>query len=203
MFEFDFEKKENYKGIEKDIKDYNAKDNLPIIAKIGLSSFLGSVLALCLINMYNITNLFVISGSIILFSVVSGNVIELTKKFINDYKKNNAIINLDTISDSCKKNNILVDAENISESIIIKQSNRELNVFNDDGKIDNKEVIVDDNYYLFLDNSNNINGILERIITENKNDEKENSNLYYLLEEDDIKSLENRTKLVKKLVKKR
>lgn len=203
MFEFNFEKKENYKGIEKDIKDYNTKDNLPIIAKIGLSSLLGSVLALCLINMYNITNLFVISGSIILFSVVSGSTIELTKKFINDYKKNNAIINLDTISDSCKKNNILVDAENISESIIIKQSNRELNVFNDDGKIDNNEVIVDDNYYLFLDNSNNLNGILERKITENKNGEKENSNLYYLLEEDDIKSLENRTKLVKKLVKKR
>lgn len=202
MFEFNFDNKENYKGLEKDIKNYNKKDNIPSILKLGLSSILGSALSIYLLNMYNITNLFIMFGSIVSSSLVFGTIIELTNKLVNKYKKSNAKNNMNVIIDSCKKNNIITNCESVSKSVIIKQSNKKIEEVSDDGVLSLKEDNTYDNYYLFLDNNENLNGILERKTLTKNNDEVMDNTSYYILENEDISLLEDRTKLVKKLVKK-
>lgn len=204
MYEFKFDNQENYNGIEKDIKNYNIKNNTPTIAKIAISSVFGAILAsvATLLNTSGINPIISISAGVITGAVLSSTIIELTTKAINTSKKNKAKSHLELIANSCEKNNIKTNSNNLSESIIIKQTNKELKETTDEGKITSKELVINDNYYLFLDNNEELCGILERNTVTKNNEESFDNTSYYLLENNDINKLENRVVKVKKLTKK-
>ena len=135
-------------------------------------------------------------------SVISALALESIIKLVNNTKRNKAKKNLDTIVNSCRKNNLLTSSNNLSESIIIKQSNKESKIVTDEDITTSKESIVNDNYYLFLDSNEQLSGILERKSSNSNNDETFDETSYYILENKDIKPLENRVLQVKKLVRK-
>ena len=198
MFEFKFDNQENYGGIEQDIKSYNHKDNIPFIGKVGIVSVFGGTLAslATTLNTSGIDPSISIATGAVLGSVISAVALESIIKLTNNTKRNKAKKNLDIIANSCRKNSLLTNSNNLSESIIIKQSNKESKVVTDE------DSIVSDNYYLFLDNNEQLSGILERKSSNSNNDETFDETSYYILENEDIKPLENRVLQVKKLVRK-
>ena len=204
MFEFKFDNQENYGGIEQDIKSYNHKDNIPFIGKVGIVSVFGGTLAslATTLNTSGIDPSISIATGAVLGSVISALALESIIKLTNNTKRNKAKKNLDVIANSCRKNSLLTNSNNLSESIIIKQSNKESKVVTDEDITTSKESIVSDNYYLFLDNNEQLSGILERKSSNSNNDETFDETSYYILENEDIKPLENRVLQVKKLVRK-
>ena len=204
MFEFKFDNQENYKGMEQDIKSYNKKDNIPFIGKVGIVSAFGGTFAILAttLNTSGIDPSISIATGAIMGSVISALALESIIKLVNNTKRNKAKKNLDTIVNSCRKNNLLTNSNNLSESIIIKQSNKESKIVTDEDITTSKESIVNDNYYLFLDSNEQLSGILERKSSNSNNDETFDETSYYILENKDIKPLENRVLQVKKLVRK-
>lgn len=204
MFEFKFDNQENYKGMEQDIKSYNKKDNIHFIGKVGIVSAFGGTFATLAttLNTSGIDPSISIATGAIMGSVISALALESIIKLVNNTKRNKAKKNLDTIVNSCRKNNLLTNSNNLSESIIIKQSNKESKIVTDEDITTSKESIVNDNYYLFLDSNEQLSGILERKSSNSNNDETFDETSYYILENEDIKPLENRVLQVKKLVRK-
>ena len=204
MFEFKFDNQENYKGMEQDIKSYNKKDNIPFIGKVGIVSAFGGTFATLAttLNTSGIDPSISIATGAIMGSVISALALESIIKLVNNTKRNKAKKNLDTIVNSCRKDNLLTNSNNLSESIIIKQSNKESKIVTDEDITTSKESIVNDNYYLFLDSNEQLSGILERKSSNSNNDETFDETSYYILENEDIKPLENRVLQVKKLVRK-
>lgn len=204
MFEFKFDNQENSKGIEQDIKSYNKKDNMHFISKVGIVSVFGGVFATLAttLNTSGINPSISIASGAILGSIVSALALESIIKLTNSYKRNKAKKNLEIIANNCRKNNLLTNSINLSESIIIKKSNKESKIVTDEDITTSKELIVNDSYYLFLDNKEQLSGILERKSSNSNNNETFEETSYYILENEDIKPLENRLLQVKKLVRK-
>lgn len=204
MFDFKFDNEENYNGLEKNIKNYNVKDNVPFMSKVGACSVFGATLGTLAttLNTSGINPAISIATGVIAGTVLSGAIFELTTKLVNTSKKNKAKNNLDLIVEGCKKYDIETNTNNLSESIIIKQSNKEMKEVVDEGKVNSKESIVNDSYYLFLDNNEEMCGILERQTINRDNDETFDNTNYYILEDEDIKPLEKRITSVKKLIRK-
>lgn len=204
MFDFKFDNEENYNGLEKNIKNYNVKDNVPFMSKVGACSVFGATLGTLAttLNTSGINPAISIATGVIAGTVLSGAIFELTTKLVNTSKKNKAKNNLDLIVEGCKKYDIETNTNNLSESIIIKQSNKEMKEVVDEGKVNSKESIVNDSYYLFLDNNEEVCGILERQTINRDNDETFDNTNYYILEDEDIKPLEKRITPVKKLIRK-
>lgn len=204
MFEFKFDNQENYKGLEKDIQNYNRKDSIPYISKIGVSSVFGAALGTLAttLNTSSIDPAISIATGVVVGTILSGTLFEAITKLVEKSKKNKAKNSLEIIADSCEKNNVKTNSDNLAKSIIIKQSSKEVKEVTDEGEVNSKESIVNDNYYLFLNNNEELCGILERETINKNNDETFNDINYYILENNDIKQLEDRVVQVKKLVRK-
>lgn len=204
MFEFKFDNQENYKGIEKDIQNYNKKDNIPFISKVGVCSVFGATLGALAttLNTSGINPAFSIATGVVAGTILSGTLFELVTKMVNTSKRNKAKNNLELIVNGCEKNDVKTNTDNLSESIIIKQSNKEMKEVIDEGKVNSSESIINDNYYLFLNENEELCGILERQTINKNNDETFDNTCYYILEDTDIEPLEKRITPVKKLIRK-
>lgn len=204
MFEFKFDNQENYKGLERDIQNYNKENSIPYISKIGVSSVFGAALGTLAttLNTSNIDPAISITTGVIVGTILSGTLFEAITKLIEKSKKNKAKVNLEIITDSCQKNNVKTNSDSLAKSIIIKQSSKEAKEVIDEGEVNSKETIINDKYYLFLNNTEELCGILERETINKNNEETFNDINYYILENNDIKQLEDRVVQVKKLVRK-
>lgn len=204
MFEFKFDNQENYKGIEKNIQNYNKKDNIPFISKVGVCSVFGATLGALAttLNTSGINPAISIATGVVAGTILSGTLFELVTKMINTSKRNKAKNNLELIVNGCEKNDVKTNTDNLSESIIIKQSNKEMKEVIDEGKVNSRESIINDNYYLFLNENEELCGILERQTINKNNDETFDNTCYYILEDTDIELLEKRITPVKKLIRK-
>lgn len=204
MFEFKFDNQENYKGIEKDIQNYNKKDNIPFISKVGVCSVFGATLGALAttLNTSGINPAISIATGVVAGTILSGTLFELVTKMVNTSKRNKAKNNLELIVNGCEKNDVKTNTDNLSESIIIKQSNKEMKEVIDEGEVNSRESIINDNYYLFLNENEELCGILERQTINKNNDETFDNTCYYILEDTDIKPLEKRITPVKKLIRK-
>lgn len=204
MFEFKFDNQENYKGIEKDIQNYNKKDNIPFISKVGVCSVFGATLGALAttLNTSGINPAISIATGVVAGTILSGTLFELVTKMVNTSKRNKAKNNLELIVNGCEKNDVKTNTDNLSESIIIKQSNKEMKEVIDEGKVNSSESIINDNYYLFLNENEELCGILERQTINKNNDETFDNTCYYILEDTDIEPLEKRITPVKKLIRK-
>lgn len=204
MFEFKFDNQENYKGIEKDIQNYNKKDNIPFISKVGVCSVFGATLGALAttLNTSGINPAISIATGVVVGTILSGTLFELVIKMVNTSKRNKAKNNLELIVNGCEKNDVKTNTDNLSESIIIKQSNKEMKEVIDEGKVNSSESIINDNYYLFLNENEELCGILERQTINKNNDETFDNTCYYILEDTDIEPLEKRITPVKKLIRK-
>lgn len=204
MFEFKFDNQENYKGIEKDIQNYNKKDNIPFISKVGVCSVFGATLGALAttLNTSGINPAISIATGVVAGTILSGTLFELVTKMVNTSKRNKAKNNLEVIVNGCEKNDVKTNTDNLSESIIIKQSNKEMKEVIDEGEVNSRESIINDNYYLFLNENEELCGILERQTINKNNDETFDNTCYYILEDTDIEPLEKRVTPVKKLIRK-
>ena len=204
MFEFKFDNQENYKGIEKDIQNYNKKDNIPFISKVGVCSVFGATLGALAttLNTSGINPAISIATGVVAGTVLSGTLFELVTKMVNISKRNKAKNNLELIVNGCEKNDVKTNTDNLSESIIIKQSNKEMKEVIDEGEVNSRESIINDNYYLFLNENEELCGILERQTINKNNNETFDNTCYYILEDTDIEPLEKRITPVKKLIRK-
>ena len=204
MFEFKFDNQENYKGIEKDIQNYNKKDNIPFISKVGVCSVFGATLGTLAttLNTSGINPAISIATGVVAGTILSGTLFELVTKMVNTSKRNKAKNNLEVIVNGCEKNDVKTNTDNLSESIIIKQSNKEMKEVIDEGEVNSRESIINDNYYLFLNENEELCGILERQTINKNNDETFDNTCYYILEDTDIEPLEKRITPVKKLIRK-
>lgn len=204
MFEFKFDNQENYKGIEKDIQNYNKKDNIPFISKVGVCSVFGATLGALAttLNTSGINPAISIATGVVAGTILSGTLFELVTKMVNTSKRNKAKNNLELIVNGCEKNDVKTNTDNLSESIIIKQSNKEMKEVIDEGEVNSRESIINDNYYLFLNENEELCGILERQTINKNNDETFDNTCYYILEDTDIEPLEKRITPVKKLIRK-
>lgn len=204
MFEFKFDNQENYKGIEKDIQNYNKKDNIPFISKVGVCSVFGATLGTLAttLNTSGINSAISIATGVVAGTVLSGTLFELVTKMVNISKRNKAKNNLELIVNGCEKNDVKTNTDNLSESIIIKQSNKEMKEVIDEGEVNSRESIINDNYYLFLNENEELCGILERQTINKNNNETFDNTCYYILEDTDIEPLEKRITPVKKLIRK-
>lgn len=204
MFEFKFDNQENYKGIEKNIQNYNKKDNIPFISKVGVCSVFGATLGALAttLNTSGINPAISIATGVVAGTILSGTLFELVTKMVNTSKRNKAKNNLEVIVNGCEKNDVKTNTDNLSESIIIKQSNKEMKEVIDEGEVNSRESIINDNYYLFLNENEELCGILERQTINKNNDETFDNTCYYILEDTDIDPLEKRITPVKKLIRK-
>lgn len=124
-------------------------------------------------------------------------------EFIYVSKNTKSMNKLKKIVKCLSYNNINTNTNELSNSVIIKKEAKTIKEVTDDGKYETIEDTTEDKYYLYLDNNSNIQGILEH-----KNTTVENFDLtdedvkYYILEQKELKELENKVTKVKKLVKK-
>ena len=91
--------------------------------------------------------------------------------------------------------------DNIKESVIIKNHTRNIQESNYDGRLYKDVETQNDKFYLYLDSSDNMQGILETEIIHQGNDNTTRDKNYYLLEEKELNELSGSVSKVKRLVK--
>lgn len=198
MFEINLERK---KSIKKDIENKNYENRKMKNHNIIMTGILIYCIAAFLIahKTGNFNLLFatpIVSGGSVIYLYL-----DTITSFAREAKAHNNIIKL---SKELQKNNVKTSAYALSNSVIINQTSKVIKEKTDEDINYTDTEKINDTYYLFLDNDSKIQGLLERK-THTKSSNKEipnvNETKYYILEQNEIETLENRVSPVKKLVK--
>ena len=201
MYEVNFDENTN---IEKDIKTIKKERKqfsyikvllaiLVIVISVPLYLKLVSTATILAKGLFLLVNFIVEAGLLITFDEIS--------EYITNVKKNKARNNLKEITKVLSQNKINTNTKELENSVILNNNKKTtIEVSEDEDEIINIEEIID-KYYLFLDKDSNIQGILQREITTIDNESDDIDNKYYILEEQDIKTLEHKVTKVKKLVR--
>lgn len=195
MFEIKFNNKRN---IKKDIKVNKSEKNINK----------KHTLIMTLILIYTIVGFFVakkVNTFLILESVplvcLLGIAYNGIDSLITYIKSERGFKNTCNLVDDLEKLNIKTTANNLLNSVIIEQSKTTIKETQDEEEITEEIKRINDTYYLFLDNDYDIQGLLERDTIISTNDEKTKEKKYFVLEKEEINTLEDRVSKVKKLVK--
>lgn len=201
MYEVKFDENTN---IEKDIKTIKKERKqfsyikvllaiLVIVISVPLYLKLVSTATILAKGLFLLVNFIVEAGLLITFDEIS--------EYITNVKKNKARNNLKEITKVLSQNKINTNTKELENSVILNNNKKTtIEVSEDEDEIINIEEIID-KYYLFLDKDSNIQGILQREIATIDNESDDIDNKYYILEEQDIKTLEHKVTKVKKLVR--
>lgn len=127
--------------------------------------------------------------------------VEMFSEIINKIKDNNSRNNLKKVVDKLENNEICTNTNELVNSVIFKSEEKVVVEKKSDNVKCNCEQEVVDKYYLFLDNSSQLQGVLERNNYKTVNNQKSSCTNYYILEESDIKEFESKVTKVKKLVR--
>jgi len=210
MYEVKFNKEPNIKkDIETNIKTRKKlifKNFLLQIAIMFVGTSIGGVIASIIMTkplsfMIIVSNSLFLSGCYLITSVLY-TVVDMIVNYCSKTKANH---DLEDVVITLAENNINTNVNRLTNSIVLENSTKRTKETVNDGVKLSEEKELNETYYWFLDNNSNICGLLEQNNNHTINNDTESDTKFYLLEDEDISSLNPplSIRVTKKLVRKR
>lgn len=198
MYDIEFE---NIKNLDKTIKEVNTKDanNKTLTENIVLfastSAVIGSVLTFAYTAIPPVTSIAIGLGTGFT-SVICSNTYTIIKNAVVNSKRQKAREVLNKVNDTLENNGIYTDEYSIAQGLVFKHTNKTTEEQTNEEGTKTKAEKVNENYYLFLTDTCEKTGILEKTVktTLNNKENTETTN-FYVLEDEDIKQFDNYTEL--------
>ena len=152
--------------------------------------------------LYDSTQL--LTGILAVNGIVDGTLL-LSKIIINSStttKKKKSKSRLSKVASVLANHNIKTNAKELSDSVLFERVSTLTKTIVDEDISTTRDDTQEDKCFAFLDRDSEIQGLLERTITTEIDEEKASETKYYVLEEPELKEVRPRVEMVKKLVRK-